>query len=216
MAEQASSDSVWRDESRDLTRVLALSDGVFAIAMTLLAIDLILPEIRGGLVSQALAQELFDLVPKFFAFALAFYLVLVKWMAHRRMFAVVTRVDSTLLWLNGFFLLWIAFMPVPTAALGRYPSEPLALIFFGVTQIITTAVQWGMWLYITGGRRLIAASVNDETIRFFNVRNAVQIALLAIVTLVAVFNVWLALGLMLVGIVAFTWFVGRERRRHVE
>lgn len=206
--------SGWIDKGSDLSRVLALSDAIFAFALTLLAVDLDVPQIASNLVSEELPREILALVPKFIVFALAFYLVIVKWMAHRRIINHVVRYDSTLLWLNNAFLLFIAFMPVPAAVLGRYPQEPAALIFFGVTQIITTFVQWGLWLYVTRERRFVDAAIDGELVRFFSRRYLGQIGALVIFTLIALFNVWLALVLLVLVVVAFQVIVSRERKSH--
>lgn len=206
--------SAWIDRGTDLSRVLALSDAVFAFALTLLAVDLDVPQIASNLVSAELPRELIALIPKFIVFALAFYLVVVKWMAHRRIFNHIVRYDSTLLWLNNWFLLFIAFMPVPAAVLGRYPQEPAALIFFGVTQIITTLVQWGLWIYATREKRFVDESFDDVVIRFFSRRYLVQIIALAGFTLIALLNVWLALVLLILIGVGFQIIVARERKSH--
>jgi len=206
--------SAWQDKGDDLTRILALSDGVFAIALTLLAIDLILPELDPANISIELPRALLALIPKFLIFALAFYLVIVKWMAHRRIFQYIVRYDSRLLWLNNWFLLFIAFMPVPAAVLGRYPTQPAALIFFGVTQIITTFSQWALWSYVTRGHRLVDETLDDEMIRFFNRRYVWQIVGLAVFTAISVINVWITLVLMIGFGIAFQLYVGYQRRRH--
>jgi uncharacterized membrane protein len=170
------SSSGWLDIGQDLSRVLALSDGIFAFALTLLAIDLDVPAIASNAVSAELPREILALTPKFLVYALAFYLVIQKWMVHRRIFQHIKRYDSNLIWFNNVFLLFIAFMPVPAGILGRYPTEPAALIFFGVTQIITTLVQWGLWLYATHRRRFVDEAFNAELIRFFNNRYVWQLS----------------------------------------
>ncbi len=216
--ESKTKSSIWVDKGTDFTRVLALSDGVFAIALTLLALELIPAEIDAGRVAQELPGVILGLIPQFLVFALAFYLVIVKWMAHRRIFEHITHYDSTLLWLNNWFLLLIAFMPVPAAILGRYPQEPLALIFFGVAQIITTAVQWLLWGYATRGHRFVDESVDDDTIRFFRNRYLIQIITFVVFTLVALINVWLALGVLFLFYMGIgsQIFTSRQRHKHAD
>jgi uncharacterized membrane protein len=207
-------ESAWIDRGEDLSRVLALSDGIFAFALTLLAVDLDVPQIASNLVAEELPGEILGLLPKFMIFALAFYLVMVKWMAHRRIFKHVVRYDSTLIWFNNLFLLFIAFMPVPTSVLGRYPQEPSALIFFGIVQIVTSFAQWGLWSYVTRGHRFVDASV-DETVRRFFTRSYVwQILALAAFTAFALVNVWVALALLVLVNVLFQIYVSRQRRLH--
>lgn len=206
--------TAWVDKGTDMTRVLALSDGVFAIALTLLAIDLIIPELDPANIHGELQAALLALIPKFLVYALAFYLVVIKWMAHRRIFEHVVRYDSNLLWLNNLFLLFIAFMPVPAAVLGRYPTETLALIFFGVTQIVTTCSQWGLWTYATYKHRLIDNELTTEMIRFFHRRYIGQLLGLLAFTLGALVSPWFALGGLVLFMVLFQGLVGFQRRRN--
>lgn len=208
---QAANESPWEDRGSDLTRVLALSDGIFAIAMTLLAIDLGVPD---DLSSGRFAEALVELIPKILVFALAFYLVLIKWMAHRRIFRMIQRYDTPLLWLNNVFLLLIAFMPVPSGILGRYPSEPLALAFFGLTQLVTTLVQAVLFQYATSGHRLVDPSLDNDVIHFFRQRNLVQMAALTIFSIVAFLNVTLAFLLLVLAFVGNLVLVNFQRVRH--
>jgi uncharacterized membrane protein len=206
--------AAWTDRGTDLTRVIGLSDAIFAFALTLLAVDLDVPQIASNLVAEELPGEILGLVPKFIVFALAFFLVVVKWMAHRRIFQHIVRYDSSLLWLNNLFLLFIAFMPVPAGVLGRYPEQPAALIFFGVAQIVTTLVQWALWRYATRGQRLVDAGVDEEMARFFSQRYLLQTLMLIVFTGISIFNVWLALVLLIGGVIVFQVYVSRQRSLH--
>ena len=103
-----------------LGRIEAFSDGVFAIGITLLILEIRVPDLPPAAGDRAVWQALGALWPSFLAFAGSFGTILTMWMHHRELFAFVTRVDRRLLWANGLLLLLITFIPFPTAVLARY------------------------------------------------------------------------------------------------
>src|SRR4051794_16269100 len=89
-----------------LERMILFSDAVFAIAITLLALEIKVPEIDKHIVSDALlADKLNELIPKFIGFFVSFFVIGIYWVAHHRMFGFVVNYNQRLLWLNLFFLL---------------------------------------------------------------------------------------------------------------
>jgi uncharacterized membrane protein len=125
-------------EAEELLRRLAFfSDGVFAIAMTLLVVQFTVPAIPNGL-SQAetghqLASGLAALKPAYLSFALSFLVIARFWVTSHRRFQHLRRFDGGLLWLNLLLLLAVVFIPFPTAVLGRYIDQPVAAVFYAVT-----------------------------------------------------------------------------------
>ena len=97
-----------------LDRLLALADGVFAISLTLLAIELTLPEATADLHGQALLTALLGVWPKLLSYVTSFTMIAVFWQAHHRLFLQVRRFDGVLLWLVFLQLASIAFLPFPT------------------------------------------------------------------------------------------------------
>jgi uncharacterized membrane protein len=112
-------------------RIEAFSDGVFAIVVTLLVLDIRLPPVAGPDVSASLRRSMLAMSPLFLSYALSFGLVCIWWVAHHHFFALLTRSSRTLLWLNCLFLFWLAFLPFPTALLGNYPSQTTAVMCYG-------------------------------------------------------------------------------------
>ena len=101
--------------SEEFSRLLAFSDGVFAIAMTLLVVGIAVPTLAdGGDVGQ-LADALNDLVPNFTSFFISFTVIGRYWVAHHHFFSMLRRVDGRLIWVNLLYLAFIAFLPFPTA-----------------------------------------------------------------------------------------------------
>lgn len=132
-------------------RIEALCDGIFAIVMTLLVLELHVPDIAANLVSTELGHRLFDLLPKFLSFGVSFVIAGVYWVGHHNQFFFIKRADRVLLWINILFLLCMAFLPFSTALLGTYPFQPIAIIFYGANLIVIGLVLDLHWRYGTRG-----------------------------------------------------------------
>lgn len=113
-------------------RVEALSDGVFAIVVTLLVLEIRVPHVEAPVTAAALAHALQGLLPKFVSWVISFLTVCVIWLNHHRLFAATARLDGRLFWWNANLLLWTSFIPFPTALMGDYPGSPLAVSLYGL------------------------------------------------------------------------------------
>jgi uncharacterized membrane protein len=142
-------------------RVLAFSDAVFAIAITLLTINL---EVRPGLHGAAFTRAVHQLLPALGAYALSFLILGQLWLAHHRIFGVIARVDYTVLRRNLLFLGLIAIMPFPVRLLSDYHERPLAVAVYAVAFIAAMALQLVVWLDVTRPERrdLLTEPVPDE------------------------------------------------------
>jgi uncharacterized membrane protein len=159
--------AVRESEEKETGRVEAFSDGVFAIAMTLLVIDLLPLSEPGG----DLAEELAVSWPTFFAFITSFFTILVIWMNHHLLFTLIRRVDRNFLFLNGLLLLGATFVPFPTALVAQNLLEPgatFAALVYATTGLGLAAAFNGVWRYAAHDRRLLGASVTDEQIARIN------------------------------------------------
>jgi uncharacterized membrane protein len=136
------------DEPRyDIGRVLALSDGIFAIAMTLLVLSIPIPQLGGDPSDAQVRDAIGGLVPSLRTFALSFLLVAMYWTAHHRIFRSLTGVDGPLMWLNLVTLLMICLVPFSTSFVARYGNRAAGLqMYFGNLALIG----FGFWLI---GRR---------------------------------------------------------------
>ncbi|MEU8911957.1 TMEM175 family protein [Streptomyces nigrescens] len=135
-----------RDDEGSAVRLLALSDGVFAIAMTLLALDISLPD---GLDSGGFAQALRDVMPKVWAYALSLLVIAAFWRGHYQLFQYVRDVDGTVIRLVLLSLGLVALMPFPTTLLAEYGDLPQSVAIYsgavaamGATQLALTLVLW--------------------------------------------------------------------------
>jgi uncharacterized membrane protein len=121
-----------RTEDNSLGRLLALSDGVFAIAMTLLALDLQVPTgLSAHPTSQQLIHALAQHTDSYWSFILSFYVIAIYWGAHRRLMRSVTAFNPNLVRDTVFLLLIVAALPFPTSLLGKYGGTPFALALYG-------------------------------------------------------------------------------------
>ena len=112
---------------KETGRLEAFSDGVFAIAITLLALELKVPHFDGsGDMTSRLISGLDGQWPSYFAFLTSFFTVLIMWVHHHAIFRLVRRVDATLLFANGFLLMLVTVVPFPTAVVAEYLRTPAA------------------------------------------------------------------------------------------
>ncbi|MGE5199951.1 MAG: TMEM175 family protein [Rhodospirillaceae bacterium] len=117
-------------------RVEALSDGVFAIVVTLLVLEIKVPHVEAHDSIAAVAEALLALAPKFVSWVISFATVCVIWLNHHRLFTVIGRIDNGLFWRNANLLLWTSFIPFPTALMGDYPGNRLAVSFYGLVMCL--------------------------------------------------------------------------------
>jgi uncharacterized membrane protein len=140
--------STWSEYTRRMTRgagverLTFFSDAVFAIAMTLLVVELGVPEVPTG----ELAAALLELVPRYLTFVLSFVVVGMIWLSHHRKFRVIVRVDPVLLRLNLVMLLFVASLPWPTALLGRYGGTTVAAVIYAATIAAIGFTLTALWM----------------------------------------------------------------------
>ncbi len=119
-------------DSVEFGRVLAFSDGLFAIAMTLLVVAIAVPNLNDGDSIHDLADALSDLTPDFVSFFISFAVIGRYWLAHHKFVSLLAEMDQALLALNLVYLAFIAFLPFPTALLGSYFENPLSIVIYAV------------------------------------------------------------------------------------
>jgi len=143
------------------TRLESFSDGVFAIVITLLILNVRAPE-GSGLTLQMLRP----LLPSIGTFALSFIIVGVYWIAHHHMLHFIRQVNRRLLWLNLLLLLCVVFIPFPTSLLGAGFDNPLVIRLYGLTLIATNAAGLFFWVYATSHQELVVSGLNKEFAMF--------------------------------------------------
>jgi uncharacterized membrane protein len=150
------------DKNQDpvaLERLVFFSDAVFAIAITLLALEIRLPENTGNLGNAELARALMVLWPKYLGYAISFMVIGYFWIGHHRKFCLIKRYDSTLVRLNLLLLMVIAFIPFPAAVISEYGNRT-ATIFYAITMILAGLLSIAIWKYASNNNRLIDLSLD--------------------------------------------------------
>jgi len=145
-------------------RLEAFSDGVFAIAITLLIIEVHVP---GHENAETLGHELLRLWPSYLGYLTSFLTIGVMWINHHYVFELIARVDRTMLLLNMLLLMMIAFVPFPTAVLAQFVETDgarAAAFLYGATLTLTALAFLAWWRYASAGRRLIDENVPNEVI----------------------------------------------------
>jgi len=130
--------------SKSLTRVEAFSDGVFAIAITLLILEIKVPPVHDVHSVNDLVQALIHLWPSYFAFTYSFGGILVQWILHHNMLVHMDKTSRPFLYTNGFLLITIVFFPFPTALLAEYINTEYAMpaIAFYAFASVVNSVAW--------------------------------------------------------------------------
>jgi len=138
--------SVAAAESRETDRLKALSDGVIAIAITLLVIEITVPIVPSGESTDVLPRLVVEQWHEFFGFVLSFFVIGLYWTLHRRVFMYLDRHDRTILWLNLLFLLFVAFLPYASSMFSTYPTR-FGVVFYAGIQVLTGLSLAGLWAY---------------------------------------------------------------------
>jgi uncharacterized membrane protein len=151
--------AVRSEHAHDPSRVLALSDGVFAIIMTLLVLEVHVPELSQG---QSLTDALRQIWPSLTAFVISFILAGMCWVGHRDLFGLIRQTDRGLVWLNILYLLPLCLLPFAASLLGRYDREPVALRVYGLVLVAIALMRVAIWVYATSRSHLLWRRLDDR------------------------------------------------------
>lgn len=144
-------------------RVEAFSDGIFAILVTLLILEIRVPHIEHAGSSAELFVSIRALAPKFISWVISFLTICIVWMNHHRLFDSFKGINVGLFWLNTHLLLWICFVPFPTALVGDYPQNPLSVAFYGIIMAFIGMAFLAARIYGLMNRELLKETVSLET-----------------------------------------------------
>ena len=161
----------------DTGRLEAFSDGVFAIAITLLVLNLKVPDpntLKGGLLAELGKQW-----ATYLSYLISFSFILIMWANHHNLFRYIRRTDHNLLLINGFLLLFITVLPFPTSLLATYlgkgvttADERTAGVIYAATYVLIATCFNLIWWYSSKGRRLMDRSLSTSAIQEMNRRYA--------------------------------------------
>ncbi len=143
-------------------RVEAFSDGIFAIIVTLLVLEIKVPHIASSGSAVELSSALWDLLPKFVSWVISFLTICIVWVNHHRLFEMFKGINIVIFWLNVHMLLWVCFIPFPTALIGDYPHNPLAVASYGMVMFLAGGAFILARLYGVNNQELLKEKVSPE------------------------------------------------------
>lgn len=200
-------------------RILFFSDAVFAIVITLLVLELRVPHIEKEHLNEAgVRHALVELVPKFLGFIYSFFVVGMMWIEHHRIFRHIGNYDVGLIWRNLLFLLFVAFIPFPTALFSEYIRSQTAFILYVSSFGVAALAKLWIWNYAVGKRSdLILPGTDDDLIKRISRRSWA----VPIVCILAIGMSFIALGLgglcfLLIPLVAHLLYPNKKAETSVE
>ena len=128
-------------------RVEAFSDGVFSVVLTLFVLSWTMPRIADHSSLGQYSSAMAPLIPKTISLVLTFVMICIHWVSHHYFFRHLQRVTVGFVWLNNLFLLWLCFLPFPTAMLGDHPTDQFPILLYGVNSLLCTLTFYGFRSY---------------------------------------------------------------------
>jgi len=193
-------------EITETTRLEAFSDGVFAIAITLLVLEIRLPAVTDAEKAGSLAPALLRLRPVYLAYVTSFVTIAIMWVNHHATFRTIRRADRSLLFINALLLMAITFLNFPTAIVAEYfekPDAQVAAMFYSGTLFVINIVYNSIWWYVLRQPSLLDPAITKELVRKFVRQYSVSIIAYPIAFVVAFFSPQLSIVLCLVFAVFF-------------
>ncbi|HVZ12223.1 MAG TPA: TMEM175 family protein [Patescibacteria group bacterium] len=182
-------------------RVEGFSDGVFAVALTLLVLGIRIPNIPAHSTSTEYLSLMAPIIPSVISFILSFVIISVHWINHHYFFRHLHSTPIKIVWMNNFFLLWICFMPFPTAMLGSHPTDQFPLILFAINQLLCALTFFGFRIYATNKKLYVG---EKESERYFGPRHSLPaIAIYTLTIVIAFVNTSAALAFLLLAPVLY-------------
>jgi uncharacterized membrane protein len=120
------------------TRLETFSDGVIAIVITIMILELQLPDLHNASSTASIMKDLHNLLPYFVTYAFSFMMIAIFWTNHHHMFHLLENTDENLVWQNFIFLFFISLIPFATAIVGANPFLPLSSAVYGIIMLLTS------------------------------------------------------------------------------
>jgi uncharacterized membrane protein len=186
-------DRLWRLPQREddetaaeegIGRILALSDGVFAIAITLLILEIAVPATTSN---AGLQKALLGLWPRYLAYVVSFVVIARFWTTHRLAFRLIARDDAVLVWLNLLLLMFVSFLPFPTAVVGEHGGSPAAAVLYATAVILASIASAAYWWYASGPGNLLRPDARRTQVRALRARGLSAPVFFALTLPIAVF-----------------------------
>ncbi|MFC2008527.1 TMEM175 family protein [Chloroflexota bacterium] len=193
-------------EERAVGRVERLTGIIFAVAMALLVLNLVVPQLEGQPTDAALRDALVQMVPAFFAFVLSFVLLLTCWVLHHFQFHYFMRTSTAILWTNAALMLSVALVPFTTALVSTYSMTRIAVVLYEANLLVMQVLLLLNWRQAVKTGLLFGGNVPAAVVRRMRVALTVGTACVLAAMPLAWISPYLSLGL-LVGLAAFYIFL---------
>lgn len=187
-------------------RLEAFSDGVFAIVITLLILDIRIPEVQ----PTALRPALVHMLPQILTYIMSFFIVGLYWHLHHQVAAEIKLIDGAFIWLNLVWLLFVSVLPFPTALLGRYPLQPIPLTIYGINLILVNVTGFVILVYFKNHPGLRFQPMSSAELRAIAPIYVAVNSLYAVAIGAAWFFPWLSYGIYFF---VLLWVTARSIRR---
>ncbi|MDD1727937.1 MAG: DUF1211 domain-containing protein, partial [Methanospirillum sp.] len=174
-------------EEKGLDRIIGMSDAIFAFSLTLLAADLIVPDLS-AVNSFQLSNDLIQEIPRFLYFLLTFLITWAYWVKHHRVFRFIRRYDDVLIRLNMFFLLFILLMPFITKVINEHSGIQIAVIIAALGYAAPGYLASIMWHYASTNYRLIDTKIPHDYIKNTIIENYISPILFTVSILFSFIN----------------------------
>ena len=184
------------NENKSLSRLEMFSDGVFAIAITLLILEIKVPPIDSIHSANDLVNALLHLWPSFFAFSYSFGGILIQWILHHNTFNCMDKTSRPFLYTNGFLLITIVFFPFPTALLAEYINTKYAMpaiVFYGMASVVNSFAWFLFIRSVQKPRRLLNDIFSDEQYNKLKTSNRFAFVIYSSTTILAIWFPYTAL-----------------------
>ena len=193
-------------------RLEALTDGVFAIAMTLLVLEISIPEIVNP--SQAeIPKRLLELWPKFFSYVLSFIVLGFLWYLHHFTFRYIKRSDYALVWLNILFLMFIGLIPFLTSIIGSYGIGHIPLVLYSINGLLAVITRLLIWIYATGKHRLVDSDISPRLVKWDTINQVIVCAIFILAIGISFINFIAAFSILVIFVLFHLIVVNRLLKR---
>lgn len=185
---------------RESSRVEAFSDGVFAIAITLLVLTLAVPTYEKAASAPELRRALLEQWPTYVAFVMSFLSILIMWASHHNIFSLIRRVDHVFLLLNGLVLMGVTLIPFPTQLLASHlghPGEGVAAEVYCVIALFIAFAYNALWYWARRGGHLLEPDASPQTLRAVTRQYAVAPVVYVVALGSALVNVWASIAIVI-------------------
>jgi uncharacterized membrane protein len=173
------------DEWETTSRIETLVDGIFAISMTLLVLNLSIPQLTNSTSNITVENYLIGLIPKFFTYALSFVILGIFWRVNHQQFYRIKHANTALLWITVIWLLFVALVPFSTSLTGKYSDYQSAQVFFDINMFLIGIFSGLIWYYATK-KGFIDEKLTHEKIVEINKLNLI-LPVLAVIAIGATF-----------------------------